>query len=208
MKKVKKYLSVKLSKKDIKNTKFVKVMFGNQSFASGTGYPYKVDQINVTNDWNPKEKDSKLLGGFNISTEDKVLRWLVRGDTLYDVIIPENTDVYDCWSPSAPHGVFRTNKIIITNPKIITDEMAMELYHKSDLPEKSYFKAMAGCAIRGHINTAKEILKDKVNSENIELVIQEVEEFYKPTKGDKSTGSYECLEEICNMLLEIKNKIV
>ncbi len=31
------------------------------------------------------------MGGFNFSTEDKILRWLVRGDTLYDVIIPEDT---------------------------------------------------------------------------------------------------------------------
>lgn len=73
----------------------------------------------------------------------------------------------------------RTNKIII-NPKPVTDEMAMELYRKSNLLEKSYFKAMAGCCVRGYINTDKQIFKDKVNGSNIDLAISEFEEFCKP----------------------------
>ena len=81
------------------------------------------------------------MGGFNFSTEDKILRWLVRGDTIYDVEIPGDADIVDCINESAPHGVFRSNKIIIKNPRKVDDEYAMELYLKSDLPEKSYFKA-------------------------------------------------------------------
>ena len=32
------------------------------------------------------------MGGFNFSTEDKILRYIFRGDTIYDVIIPDNCD--------------------------------------------------------------------------------------------------------------------
>ena len=142
------------------NKRYVKVMFGNKSGANG--FEYKIGEVNVTEYWNPNELDAKNMGGFNFSTEDKIIRWLVRGDTIYDVIIPEGSEVIDCPSESTPHGVFRTNRIIIVNPRLVTDEIAMELYKKSNLPEKSYFKAMAGCCVRGYINTAKQIFKDKI----------------------------------------------
>ena len=119
------------------------------------------------------------MGGFNFSTESKILRWLVRGDTIYDVELPEDAEVVDCPSNSAPHGVFRSNKIIISNPRTVTDDMAMELYLKSDLPEKSYYKAMAGCAVRGYMNTALKIFEDKVNKENVRLATLEFEDFCK-----------------------------
>ena len=40
-----------------------------------------------------KEFAPGKMGGFNFGTEDKILRWLHRGDTLYDVIIPNNAQV-------------------------------------------------------------------------------------------------------------------
>ena len=95
------------------NKRYVKVMFGNKSGANG--FEYKIGEVNVTEYWNPNELDAKNMGGFNFSTEDKIIRWLVRGDTIYDVIIPEGSEVIDCPSESTPHGVFRTNRIIIVN---------------------------------------------------------------------------------------------
>ena len=67
------------------------------------------------------------MGGFNFGSEDKILRWLHRGDTLYDVIIPEDAQVVLC---NEEKGVWRANKIIVTNPRKITDEVVMELYKK------------------------------------------------------------------------------
>lgn len=157
--------------------KYLKVMFGTKSGASG--FEYKINEINTAEYWKPNELDPKKMGGFNFSTETKILRWLVRGDTIYDVELPEEAEVIDCPSESAPHGVFRTNKIIISNPRKVTDELAMELYLKSELPEKSYFKAMAGCAVRGYINTAIKIFEDKVNEFNVSLAILEFEDFCK-----------------------------
>ena len=162
--------------------KYVKVMFENKSGANND-LEYKIDEVNVAHLWNPSASESKEMGGFNFSTDDKILRWLVRGDTIYDVIIPDDAEVIDIESISAPHGVFRTNKIIITNPRIMTDELAMYYYKVSDLPEKSYFKSLAGCAIRGYKNTCMQIIKDKVNKGNIDVVLSEINDFIEPFKN-------------------------
>ena len=165
------------------NKKNLKVMFGTTSGANQE-LEYKLNEVNVANNWNPNATDPKEMGGFNFSVEDKILRWLVRGDTLYDVEIPKDAEVIDCPSESAPHGVFRTNKIILSNPRLVTDEIAMQLYEKSTLPEKSYFKAMAGLCVRGHINTEKKIFEEKINKENINIAISEFEDFVTP-QGEK-----------------------
>ena len=160
-------------------SKYLKVMFGNK----GVNFEYKIDEVNIADNWNPIALEPKEMGGFNFSTEDKILRWLVRGYTIYDVIIPDDAEVVDCPSESAPHGVFRTNKIIITNPRVMTDDLAMYYYKISDLPEKSYYKSLAGCAIRGYINTCRQIIKDKVNKDNIDVVISEINDFIEPFKN-------------------------
>ena len=185
--------------------KYLKVMFGNKSNVNEIGFEYKIGEVNIANNWNPKATDPKEMGGFNFSVEDKILRWLVRGDTIYDVEVPKDAEIIDVPHPSTPHGVFRANKIIISNPRKVTDEMAMDFYKKSTIPEKSYYKAMVGCAIRGYMNTAMQILKDKVNDKNIELVLEEFKDFCT----NKDTGIFDEKElgintkKIYEMLLKI-----
>lgn len=189
---------------NIKN-RFLKVMFEDKSKA-GNGFKYKVGKVNIANKWNPREIEPKKMGGFNFSTEDKILRWLVRGDTIYNVTIPKDAEIIDCPNEVAPHGLFRSNKIIISNPQKITDEMAMEFYRKANLPEKSYFKAMYGVAIRGHINTAIQIFKDKIDKKNIDIALEEFEDFCKPSDSwnDNINDLGENIRKIHQMLLEIK----
>lgn len=186
----------------MENKKYVRVMDGLTSNAGG--FEYKINEVNVASIWNPNANDPKEMGGFNFSTEDKILRWLVRGDTLYDVIIPDDAIIIDCPSESAPHGVFRSNKIILTNPRPMTDELAMSFYLKSDLPEKSYYKSLAGVAIRGYRNTALKIIEDKVNKDNIDLVLNEIEDFVKPYQ---SSGTPKNNNEIYNEVMNILNTI-
>lgn len=69
--------------------------------------------------------------------------------------------------------------LAIQRPRTVTDDIAMELYLKSDLLEKSYYKAMVGCAVRGYMNTALKIFEDKVNKENVRLVTLKFEDFCK-----------------------------
>ena len=184
--------------------KYLKVMFDNK----GVNFEYKINELNIADTWNPTASDPKDFGGFNFSTEDKILRWLVRGDTIYDVEIPEDAEIIDCPSESAPHGVFRSNKIILTNPRPMTDELAMNFYLKSDLPEKSYYKSLAGVAIRGYRNTALKIIEDKVNKNNIDLVLSEIEDFVKPyqSSGTAENGN-EVYNEVMNILNNIKKEV-
>lgn len=187
-------------------SKYLKVMFGTTSGAN-SNVEYKLNDVTIANTWNPNVENPKEMGGFNFSTEDKILRWLVRGDTIYDVEIPEDAEVIDCPSESAPHGVFRTNKIIISNPRIVTDEMAMDLYKKSNLPEKSYYKSLAGCAIRGHKNTCLQIIKDRVNKDNIDLVLSEWNDFHRHGHCNEN-GNIDVDKEIFNILNDIKKDSV
>ena len=53
----------KLSKDEINNIKFIKVMFGTESKA-GTGYNYKIDEVNETDNWHPELNNSKSERGF------------------------------------------------------------------------------------------------------------------------------------------------
>lgn len=182
---------------------YCKVMFGNISGAN-SDVVYKIGEVNTANNWNPKAENPKEMGGFNYSTYDTVFRWLVRGDTIYDVEIPENADIVSVDSPSAPGGVFRTNKIILSNPRTVDDDMALELYRSSELPEKSYYKALAGCMIRGYKKTCLELIKDRVNKDNIKLVISEIEDFVKPENSSGSTGDITVYYEILEILKNIK----
>lgn len=183
-------------------TKYLKVMFGQNSGADNE-FKYKIGEVNISENWNPNASNPKDMGGFNFSVEDKILRWLVRGDTIYDVEIPKDAEVIDVPHPSTPHGVFRANKIIISNPRKVTDEMAMELYIKCTIPEKAYYKAIAGLAIRGYINTALKIIEDKVNKENVNEIIVEYEDFYCPTKEDDIEG-YNNYHKILDVIKKLR----
>lgn len=188
------------------NKKYLKVMFGTTSGAD-KGLEYKIGEVNVSSNWNPKASEPKDMGGFNFSCEDKILRWLIRGDTLYDVEVPPDAEIVVVDSVTTPHGVFRTNKIILNNPRKVTDELAMDLYLKSTIPEKSYYKALAGLAIRGYINTAKRLIKDRINKNNIDLVLDEINDFVKPenSSGTAENGK-ECYDEILKILHSIKEE--
>ena len=65
--------------------KYVKVV---NSLKSNTGnFEYKLNEINVTTEWNPNSLASEEIGGFDFGIEDQILRQLHQGDTIYDVII-------------------------------------------------------------------------------------------------------------------------
>ena len=154
---------------------YLKVMLGNK----GANFEYKIDEVNVSHIWNPNADNPKYFGGFNFSDEKHILRWLHRGNTLYDVIIPSDAEVIDVIKTATPHGVFRSNKIIVTNPRIVTDEMAYEFYKKSDIPEIAYYKALAAVSVMNYRKCAYAILKDKVNINNIDLVNEIEEKLYE-----------------------------
>ncbi len=178
--------------------KYLKVMFDNK----GANYEYKIDEVNVANVWNPNAKSGKEFGGFNFSVPDKIVRWLHRGDTLYDVIIPDDAEVIDVVESATPHGVFRTNKIILTNPRKMTDDMALEFYKISTIPEVAYYRTLPVVTIMGYEKTANQILKDKINKSNIDEVLEEWKEFMGK---NNRRNTNKLVDDIENKLYEIKN---
>lgn len=112
------------------------------------------------------------MGGLNVSNYHSVLRWLLRGDTLCDVTIPEDGEIYETISFATNHGTFRANKIILSNPRIIDDKLALELYKMSDLPWKSYIQVLAYISTQEFKETCNNILNDKINSQNAKEALE------------------------------------
>lgn len=154
-------------------SRYVKVLFGNKSDA-GDGFRYDIGKVNVSDTWNPSEARGKDCGGFNFTLPQYILRWLHRGDTLYDVTVPEDAELvrYDFDTP-----FFRANKIIVSDPVPIDDNLALKLYGESDLTDRMYYRSLAIVSMMGYEKTAERILSDWVNADNIEDVMAEWNRF-------------------------------
>ena len=180
--------------------RYVKVMFGTRSGAK-SDFKYKLNEVNISDNWNPKAERGKDFGGFNYATEDCILRWLHRGDTIYDVEVPddaENTKVEGATT------IYRTNKIIIKNPRKVDDDLALHFYEISNMPELAYYQALAVVSIMNYKNTAHAIIRDRVNKDNIDKVLEEWDSFiFHGGKNDRKDCN-ELVIEIEKLLNEIK----
>lgn len=176
--------------------KLVKVMYGTTSGAK-SDFKYKIDEINVATNWNPTAKSGKEFGGFNYCSEECILRWLHRGDTIYDVKVPKDAENIKLDGATT---IYRTNKIIISNPRKVDDDLALHFYKISNIPEKSYYKALGVVSIMNYRKTAYAILKDKVNKNNINEVLEEWNDFI--SHGDKNDR-----KDINNLVKEIEDKL-
>ena len=174
--------------------KFVRVMDGLKSNAGG--FNYKLDELNIASKWDTSTLDPEQMGGFNFGTEDKILRWLHRGDTIYDVIIPEDAEVILC---DEEKGIYRSNKIIVTNPRAITDDLVLELYKKTTLSDKIIAQCLVTLLWKRRKEISKFIIKDRVNKNNIDNILNE----FTAYAGEDNLYS-ESGKEIYDMLIKIK----
>ena len=179
-------------------SKYVRVMDGTKSNAGG--FEYKLEKVNIAKLWDPKTMEPDKMGGFNFATEDKILRWLHRGDTIYDVDIPNDAEVILC---DESKGIYRSNKIIVSNPKKITDDLVMDLYKKTTLSNKILADCLVTLIWKDRIKISKYIINDRVNKNN-------VDEFYTEFMNYSSKNNFESDElkakykELEDMLLKIK----
>ena len=185
-------------------SKFVKVMFGIISGAN-RDFEYKINEVNVANNWSPTAEKGRDFGGYNYCDEDSIIRWLHRGDTIYDVEIPEDAENVKIDGATT---LYRTNKIIIKNPRKIDDELALHFYKISKIPEKSYYKALGVVSIMNYKKTAYAILKDKVNKNNIDDVLEEWNDFISHDNKDDRKGVNDLVSEIERYLYEIKSNLL
>lgn len=182
--------------------KYVRVMDGIKSNAGG--FEYKLDEENIVDNWNPKANTPEEMGGFNFSTEDKILRWLHRGNIIYDVIIPDDAEVILC---DEEKGIYRANKIIVTNPRNITDELVLDLYKKTTLSDKIIAQCLVTLLWKDRKEISKYIIKDRVNLKNINNIMSEFKDYV--SNGD---FNYEKLwddaKEIYDILYETQNNLL
>lgn len=94
----------------------------------------------MANYWNSTATAYSDFGRFNFSKEDKILRWLLREDTIYDAFISSDAEVVECENKNMLHGVFRSDKTILKNPRKLNPDLVMNLCLKLDLPDNTYFQ--------------------------------------------------------------------
>ena len=175
--------------------KYVRVMDGLKSNAGG--FNYKLDEINISEKWDTSTLDPEKMGGFNFGTEDKILRWLHRGDTIYDVIVPDDAEVILC---DEEKGIYRSNKIIVTNPRTITYELVLELYKKTTLSDKIIAQCLVTLLWKKRKEISKFIINDRVNKDNVDDILNE----FTTYAGEDNLNS-ESGKEIYNLLIKIKD---
>lgn len=185
-------------------SKYVKVMYGITSGAK-SDFKYKINEVNISNNWNPTAENGRDFGGFNYCKENSILRWLHRGDTIYDVEIPQDAENVKLEGATI---IYRTNKIIIKNPKKVDDELALYFYKISKIPEKSYYKALGVVSIMNYRKTAYAILKEKVNKNNIDDVLEEWKDFISHGNKDDRKDVNDLVIEIEKYLYEIKSDLL
>jgi len=179
-------------------------MFGTTSGAK-SDFKYKVNEVNISEHWNPTAEKGRDFGGFNYTTEDCILRWLHRGDTIYDVEIPDNAENIKLEGATT---VYRANKIIINNPRKVDDDLALHFYKISKIPERSYYKALGVVSIMNYKKTAYAILKDKVNKDNIDDVLEEWNDFISHGNKDDRKDANNLVAEVERYLYEIKSDLL
>lgn len=145
-----------------------------------------------------EEKDD--MGGINVADYRSILRWILRGDTLCDVTIPKDGKIYETVTFSTNGGTYRADKIILSNPRIIDDKLALELYKTSDLPWKSYLQVLSYISTQGFEKTCNAILTDKVNKENAEEALDIFENYLKIEKEQMTELYIDVLSRIKSLI--------
>ena len=164
---------------------------------------FEIGKVTTCDTWNPTDSDWDKRGGFNFTNEECALRWMSRGDTLYEVEVPSDGEILEVKNDKTPGGIIVANKIILKNPKPISNELLIDFYNKSKLPLSTYFEVIGILATRGYYDLALQIIKDKVDMDNIDLAIEKFARAIKPGR----TIDYDCYNKVKEVLEEIKSPI-
>ena len=179
--------------------KYVRVMDKDVSNASGR--KFKIGEVNISDEWDPNATTLDTIKGINFSTDESIIRWIRRGDTLYDVELPPDAEVIECPGTFTPEGIFRTNKIIVKNPVPLTEDVVMDLYKKSKIPEKTSHDVLGILAVRGFEKVCMQLIKDKVNKDTIDEFL---DDYIKFGQNDIKDNNYGLYEKYKDKLIEIK----
>ena len=115
------------------------------------------------------------------------------------MIIPEDAEVVLC---DEEKGIYRANRIIVTNPRPITDELVLELYNKTTLSNKIIAECLVTLLWKKRKEMSKYIIKNRVNLNNIDEILKEFVRYAGEDNLYSKSGNeiYEILKEIQNPL--------
>lgn len=182
--------------------KFVRVM--DKDISNASGKKFKINEVNISDEWDPHATTVDTIKGINFTTDESVLRWIRRGDTIYDVELPDDAQVIKVPGTFTPEGLYRTNKIIVKNPVPLTEDVVMDLYEKSNIPDKTYHDVLALLAIRKFDKVCERLIKDRVTKDNIEEFLED----YILFENDIYDGNYGNYFIIREKLENLKNDIM
>ncbi len=182
--------------------KYLKWVF-NDNIGHRDNQKFEIGKAITCDTWDPNNNDWDKRGGFHFTNEECALRWMSRGDTLYEVEIPQDGEVLEVKNDKTPGGIIVANKIILKNPIPISEELLMNFYKKSKLPLTTYFECIGLLSSRGYYDIALTLIKDKVNIDNIDLALKEFNHSIKPWHE----VDYTCYKRVKEVLEEIKSPI-
>ena len=110
--------------------KYVRVM--DKDISNASGRKFKIGEVNISDEWDPNATTLDTIKGINFSTEESIIRWIRRGDTLYEVEIPSDGEIVEVRNDKTPGGIIVANKIILKNPVPISEVLLMNFYKKSN----------------------------------------------------------------------------
>ncbi len=164
---------------------------------------FEIGKVITCDTWDPNNSDWDKRGGFNFTNEECALRWMSRGDTLYEVELPKDAEVIEVRNDKTPGGIIVANKIILKKPIPISSDLLFDFYKKSKLPLSTYFECIGILSSRGYDDIAMEIIKDKVTMDNIDFALDKFNNAIKPWHE----VDYDCYNKVKSILEEIKSPV-
>ncbi len=144
---------------------------------------------------------------FYFCSEDQAFALLLYGNTIYDVNIPKDSKMVKLINKYTDSEILKSDKVTLSNPRQITDEIAMDLYLKSNLKNMSYYKSLANLVVCGYRNTCFKLISDRINIENVDTVLELFDSFISGNlkKGLADDTLY---KDVINKLNEIKTNSI
>ena len=100
----------------------------DKDISNASGKKFKIGEVNISNESDSNSTPLDTIKGINFSTYESIIRWIRRGNTIYEVELPEDTEVIKCPGNFTPNGIYRTNEIIVKNSVQLTEDVVMHLY--------------------------------------------------------------------------------
>lgn len=181
--------------------KYFKLMYDTISYGGRKPYEYEINKLTVHDDFD--ENSEHHFGGFFVAEKPIILRFLTWGTTLYEVVVPSDAKVIEIANPTLKTGIYKVDKMTLTNPIKLNDDLVLKLFQETKVPDIVWFEICSLCALHGFEKSATEIIKLYVNEGNIAEAIERYTKYYNFRNGfmfGYVQANIKCAEKIYQLL--------